>query len=137
MDQQKQPIGITIPIRDGPSGYFEQSFDTLSQTRSNIYNLLNTRPGERRMQPTFGTRLHGLVFEQNVEVLPEIASNIVKEDISAWTPNVTVTNITPTLLKNEERQSDIDIYRLSIKIEFILNLTKQKDIITVVVDNIR
>jgi len=137
MDQQKQPIGITIPIRDGPSGYFEQSFDTLSQTRSNIYNLLNTRPGERRMQPTFGTRLHGLVFEQNVEVLPEIASNIVKEDISAWIPNVTVTNITPTLLKNEERQSDIDIYRLSIKIEFILNLTKQKDIITVVVDNIR
>ena len=137
MDQQKQPIGITIPIRDGPSGYFEQSFDTLSQTRSNIYNLLSTRPGERRMQPTFGTRLHGLVFEQNVEVLPEIASNIVKEDISAWIPNVTVTNITPTLLKNEERQSDIDIYRLSIKIEFILNLTKQKDIITVVVDNIR
>jgi len=133
----KSPIGITIPIRDSNNGYFEQSFDTLTQVRSNIYNLLNTRPGERRMQPTFGSRLHSLVFEQNIEVLPEIAANIVKEDISMWIPNVTVTNITPTLLKNEERQGDIDIYRLSIKIEFMLNLTKQKDTVNIVVDNKR
>ena len=137
-NQQIQiPIGITLPLRDGNSGYFEQSYDTLTQTKSNIINLLNTRPGERRMQPTFGSRLHSLVFEQNIEVLPEIAANIVKEDISMWIPNVTVTNITPTLLKNEERQGDIDIYRLSIKIEFMLNLTKQKDTVNIVVDNKR
>lgn len=135
-NQTKEPIGITLPIRDGNGGYFEQSFDTLTQVRSNIYNLLNTRPGERRMQPTFGSRLHSLLFEQNVEILPEIASNIIKEDISMWIPNVTVINITSTLLKNEERQGDIDIYRLSIKVDFMLNLTKQKDTVTVVVDKI-
>jgi len=130
----KEPVGITLPIRDGNNGYFEQSFDTITQVRSNIYNLLNTRPGERRMQPTFGSRLHSLVFEQNVEILPEIASNIIKEDIAQWIPNVSVINVTPTLLKNEERQDDIDIYRLSVKVDFMLNLTKQKDTVTVVID---
>jgi len=89
------------------------------------------------MQPTFGSNLHSLVFEQNVEVLPEIASNIIKEDISRWIPNVTVTNVTPILLKNEEREGDINIYRLSIKVEFMLNLTKQRDVVTVVIDTIR
>jgi len=136
-NKPKEPIGITLPIRGGNSGYFEQSYDTITQVRSNIYNLLNTRPGERRMQPTFGSRLHSLVFEQNVEILPEIASNIIKDDIAQWIPNVTVINVTPTLLKNEERQDDIDIYRLSIKVDFMLNLTKQKDTVTVVIDTTR
>ena len=136
-NKPKEPIGITLPIRGGNSGYFEQSFDTVTQVRSNIYNLLNTRPGERRMQPIFGSRLHSLVFEQNIEILPEIASNIIKEDIAQWIPNVTVINVTPTLLKNEERQDDINIYRLSIKVDFMLNLTKQKDTVTVVIDTTR
>ena len=136
-NKPKEPIGITLPIRGGNSGYFEQSFDTVTQVRSNIYNLLNTRPGERRMQPIFGSRLHSLVFEQNIEILPEIASNIIKEDIAQWIPSVTVINVTPTLLKNEERQDDINIYRLSIKVDFMLNLTKQKDTVTVVIDTTR
>ena len=56
------PIGITLPIQDGNSGFFQQSFDTLTQVKSNILNLLNTRPGERRMQPTFGSNLWSIVF---------------------------------------------------------------------------
>ena len=68
----RKPIGLTLPIRDGSNGYFEQSFDTLTQIRSNIINLLNTKPFERRFQPTFSSKLNTLVFEQKEKGIKEI-----------------------------------------------------------------
>lgn len=130
------PIGITIPIRDGNNGYFEQSYDTLTQVKSNIINLLNTKPGERRMKPTFGCRLWNLVFEQNIDTLEDIAVETVKNDIMSWIPNVSVLNVTSKLFKSNKRSNDQDIYQLRISITFVLNLTKQKDVVDIVIDNI-
>ena len=129
------PIGITLPIRDGNSGYFEQSFDTLTQVKTNILNLLNTRQGERRMQPTFGSRLWSLVFEQNVDTLKDQAINIVTEDIFSWIPNVTVVDVTANLLTNDQIAANKDIYMLNIAVTFLLNMTKQTDVVVVNVSN--
>lgn len=129
------PIGITVPIQNGNSGYFAQSFDTLSQIKANIINLLNTRQGERRMQPTFGSRLWSLVFEQNVDTLKEQAIQIVSEDIATWIPNVTVVDATADLLKSNQSRDDRDIYRLNIAVTFMVNMTKQKDTVMVTIDN--
>jgi len=129
------PIGITLPIQDGNSGYFAQSFDTLTQVKNNIINLLNTRQGERRFQPTFGTRLWGLVFEQNVDMLKDQAINIVSEDIASWIPNVTVINITANLLTNDQITANKDIYMLEIAVSFMVNLTKQRDTVIVTINN--
>jgi len=129
------PIGITLPIQDGNSGYFAQSFDTLTQVKTNIINLLNTRQGERRMQPTFGTRLWNLLFEQNVDTLKDQAINIVNEDIASWIPNVTVTDITADLLKSDEVNANRDIYMLRIAVSFMVNMTKQEDTVVVTINN--
>lgn len=129
------PIGITLPIRKGVASYFEQSYDTLTQVRSNIINLLNTRPGERRMQPTFGSRLWTLNFEPNMEILTEMAQRIVAEDVAAWVPGVTVTNIDVSLLKSEQSLDDRDIYRLHIALDFVVDTTKQTDTIELDVDS--
>jgi len=130
-----KPIGITIPIQDGNSGFFNQSFDTLTQVKMNIINLLNTRQGERRFQPTFGTRLWNLVFEQNQDSLKEQAINIVSEDIASWIPNVTVNDITATLLTNAQIASNADMYMLQIEVTFTVNLTKQTDTVMVTIKN--
>jgi phage baseplate assembly protein W len=129
------PIGMTLPIQGGNSGYFAQSFDTLTQVKTNIINLLNTRQGERRMQPTFGTRLWNLLFEQNVDTLKDQAINIVNEDIASWIPNVTVTDITADLLKNDEVSANRDIYMLRIAVTFMVNMTKQVDTVVVTINN--
>jgi len=129
------PIGITLPIQDGNSGYFAQSFDTLTQVKTNITNLLNTRQGERRMQPTFGTRLWNLLFEQNVDTLKDQAINIVNEDVSSWIPNVTIIDITTELLKSDEVTNNIDIYMLRIAVSFMVNMTKQIDTVVVTINN--
>ena len=129
------PIGITLPIKGGNSGYFAQSFDTLTQVKTNILNLLNTRQGERRMQPTFGTRLWNLLFEQNIDTLKDKAINVVTEDISSWIPNVTVLDITADLLKSDEVISNKDIYMLRIAVSFMVNITKQVDTVVVTINN--
>ena len=129
------PIGLTLPIQDGSSGYFAQSFDTLTQIKTNITNLLNTRQGERRLQPTFGTRLWNLSFEQNVDTLKDEAINIVNEDIATWIPNVTVTDVTAKLLTSNQITSNTDSYMLEIAVDFMVNLTKQTDTVIVTINN--
>ena len=59
-----QGIGITLPIQIGNMGYFQQSFDTLVQVKSNFINLILTRKGERVHQPEFGCGIHDYLFEQ-------------------------------------------------------------------------
>jgi phage baseplate assembly protein W len=129
------PIGLTLPIQDGNSGYFAQSFDTLTQIKTNITNLLNTRQGERRFQPTFGTRLWTLIFEQNMDTLKDQAINVVSEDIASWVPNVTVTDVTAKLLTNNQINSNTDMYMLEIAVDFMVNLTKQTDTVIVTINN--
>lgn len=131
----QQPIGLTIPIQDGNNGFFDQSFDTLTQTKMNIINLLNTRSGERRFQPTFGTRLWNLTFEQNVDTLADVAENIVAEDIAMWIPNITVLNVTATLFTNDQITADKDIYRLDIAVRFMVNMTKQTDTVNISINS--
>ncbi len=130
----KQPIGLIFPLRDGNNGYFDQSFDTLTQTKQNLINLLNTRPGERRFNPTFGTRLYGMLFEQNDSNVIQIGINILKEDISTWIPTVSVRNISivPTQITSPN-----DNYTLQISVDFILVQSSQKGSIDFTLTNIQ
>lgn len=130
------PIGLTLPIRNGNSGFFDQTFDSLTQVKSNIVNLMNTRQGERRMQPTFGTRLWNLIFDQDTDAFINLADTIVREDIAAWIPNVTVLNVAPNVFKSDQSTDNRDIYMLQISVTFMLNVTKQTDTVTMTVDNL-
>ena len=60
-------IGITLPIQNGNGGYFNQSFITSEQIKSNIKNLLLTKKYERVMQPELGSGLQDLLFVFNDE----------------------------------------------------------------------
>lgn len=131
----QRPIGLIIPIQDGNNGFFDQSFDTLTQTKMNIINLLNTRPGERRFQPTFGSRLWNLTFEQNIDTLTAVAENVIAEDISLWIPGVTVTGVTATLFSSDKIQADKDIYKLEIAVQFTINMTKQSDSVAITINS--
>ena len=131
----KHPIGLTLPIQGGDNGFFDQSYDTLTQTKMNIINLLNTKQGERRFQPTFGCRLWNITFEQNIDTLSDIANNIISEDISMWISNATVIDVTSTLYSNEEISHDKDIYKLNIAVKFMINMTKQEDTINITINN--
>lgn len=129
------PLGLNLPIKNGPnSGYFDQSFDSFTQIRMNIINLLRTVPGERRMQPTLGCRLWNVVFEPNDNILLEKINSIIKEDISNWIPGVSVKDITVNYYSDDETTDSRDIYKLYIVVRFTINSIQQDDVVEIYLD---
>ena len=56
-------IGLSLPLGQSDSGFFEQTQTTLKQTSSNIRNLLLTMKGERPFLPEFGCDIYSALFE--------------------------------------------------------------------------
>jgi len=132
---QKTPLGLVLPIQNGNNGFFDQAYDTFTQKRMNIINLMRTRIGERRMQPTFGTRLWTVVFEQNVANLKDVITNIVNEDISRWVDGVTVKNVELKVPQSEETYNDTDIYRLYVTVTFEVAVTHQVGSVDIIINS--
>lgn len=89
-------LGITLPLKRGKTGFFEQSFDPIVQVKSNLINLLLTSKGERVFQPTFGSDLHTLVFAQMDDEYDQNVKRAVQSAVSKWLPflNIIEQNVT-------------------------------------------
>jgi len=128
------PIGINLPITSGPVGYFDQSTDTFTAYRMNIINLIRTAPGERRMNPTFGSRLWNITFEPNDDFIPAKVENTIKEDIAQWIPGVTVNSVEVKYFENDESTDLRDIYKLYIAVKFTVDAINQEDVVEIVLN---
>ena len=128
------PIGITFPLRDGNVGYFEQSTDSYTAYRMNITNLLRTRQGERRMNPTFGSRLWNAVFEQNDEFIAKKVESIIREDVTQWIPGITVKSVDVKYLNDDQSVDLRDIYKLYIVVTFIIDNISATDSVELTLD---
>lgn len=110
-----QGIGITLPIQIGNMGYFQQSFDTLVQVKSNFLNLILTRKGERVHQPEFGCGIHDYLFEQLTPENIEGARLSVINAVERWMPFLELVqfelNASPNDLDNNRLQLYVG-YRL-------------------------
>ena len=93
VDEQDKSVGVTLPLRKGNNGYFEVSYTTKDQIKSNIKSLLLTQKGERVMQPNFGSDLRKRLFEPITQDLDSIIEDNITEAINTWMPYVTVESI--------------------------------------------
>lgn len=105
-------IGVTLPIRMGQTGMFEQSTTVIQQTRSNFKNLILTKKGERLHQPEFGCDLWRFLFEQITPDTIENARLSVVEAVDRWLPFLELTNFELTTPVND------DVYRMDIKVSY-------------------
>jgi phage baseplate assembly protein W len=128
------PVGITFPIRNGTVGYFEQSTDNLTAYRMNITNLLRTRMGERRMNPTFGCRLWNVVFEPNDDFVAKRVETIIREDITQWIPGISVASVDVKSMNDDQSVNLRDIYKLYIVVTFVINSINAEDSIELTLD---
>jgi phage baseplate assembly protein W len=85
--------GLTLPIKRGNTGYFEQAFTSFEQTKANLKNLLMTKKGERLMQPEFGTGLDSLLFEPMDATFETELQDTITETVSYWLPYVNIEEI--------------------------------------------
>jgi phage baseplate assembly protein W len=90
---QSGAYGITLPIKSGINGYFEQAFTAYEQAKSNLRNLLSTKKGERIMQPEFGSGLHSLLFEPMDVNFENKLQDTITDTVNFWLPYITIEEI--------------------------------------------
>jgi hypothetical protein len=75
-----------------------------------------------------------MVFEPNIEVLPSIIENIIREDVSNWISGGQVLDVSVNVSKSDESTSNLDIYRLDILVRFRVSMTGQTDVVGISID---
>lgn len=86
--KKNKAIGVTLPL--GGTPIFKLSYTTEEQAISNLKNLILTRKGERPFQPTFGTDVYSMLFEQMTETLSSDLDDSLRADIKLWLPYIIV-----------------------------------------------
>ena len=98
-------LGITLPLKLGKTGYFEQAFDVITQIKSNLINLILTRKGERVFQPDFGSDLHSLIFTQMDEEYDKNVKNAVASAVRKWMPFLNI--VEQLVTRDEDKNSTL------------------------------
>lgn len=104
-------IGITLPLRLGQTGMFDQSTTVIQQVRSNFKNLILTKKGERLNQPQLGCDLWKILFEPLTEETLESARLSVVEAVDRWMPFIELTNFEITSTNDQNAVNIRCLYR--------------------------
>jgi phage baseplate assembly protein W len=86
--------GMAYPIQKGREGYWPRRIASALR-RSSIINILGTQPGERVMEPEFGSDLPKLIFEPNDDLLMQAIIRETAEALAKWDPFLEVVGIAP------------------------------------------
>tara|TARA_B100000676_G_C17864137_1_gene725002 strand:+ start:433 stop:909 length:477 start_codon:yes stop_codon:yes gene_type:complete len=78
--------------RTGNTTDIEESRDVDAVTNS-IYNIFNTTPGEKLLNPTFGLSLKRYLFEPITEDTAENIGETILLGLERWEPRVRITKI--------------------------------------------
>jgi phage baseplate assembly protein W len=70
-------------------GDIEQQID-VQAIRNSLLNIIKTRPGTRRMLPTFATNLFNILFEPMDEQTARLLAEAVLEGIEIWEDRIDV-----------------------------------------------
>ena len=85
-------VGIRFPLDHSPEGFFYKTKTVLEQSKANLRNLLLTTPGERIMQPNFGSQLKSIVFEQGQDI-PNRVDEAIRIATDTFLPYINIINV--------------------------------------------
>ena len=112
-------INVDYPITKGNTGFFKQTFDTLSAVRSKIYILLKTDPKERIFNPTFGLGMRKYLFEPITEYTIDDIKQNIQDKIALYIPEVYIVSL--------DVNADFNTLADQNKIEIHLSVALKKD----------
>jgi phage baseplate assembly protein W len=104
-----EPIGVKVPIQMGNTGFFDQTFSSIEEAKSNMINLLLTRKGERPMQPDFGTNIYNYLFDQMTGDLSNKIQQEITDAVTTWLPYVTLIDVVVDVGPENMDRNRIDI----------------------------
>ena len=113
-------IGLELPLNYGNFGFFNRTKTALQQSISNIKNLLLTNKGERLGNPTFGSELLSVIFEQENTDIESRVEETIRSSMSEFLPFINVVNI-------QTNFSETNKNVLSVGIKFTLNVDETSE----------
>ncbi len=108
-------VGLKLPLGSDKFHDFALTKTSLEQAEFNLKNLLQTYIGERPMQPTFGSKLLELCFEQQNDELPENIEKEVRRAVSEWLDYINIQNV-------ETLTEEGDLNQIYVKIDYSTTL---------------
>lgn len=117
--QPNVAYGVSLPFSS--TSVFNQTYTKQEQIKFNLLNLLLTSKGERPFNPTFGTDLKKVLFDNNVDT--DTLVETITNDINTWITDITVNSITAS--------TDPDKHILGININYTFNLNGDTDVVTI------
>ena len=110
--------GWGFPVSVDSTGGIRMSSDR-TEIEEAISIILGTSPGERVMRPTFGCRIHELVFSPNTPETLGLARRYVEEALGMWEPRIDVVSTIVTADAEEAERG-----RLNIELTYSIRGTK-------------
>lgn len=110
--------GWAFPPRVDPQGRLALTNER-DEIDQSIQIILGTSPGQRVMRPTFGCRLHELVFAPNNSHTAAQARRYVEEALGMWEPRIHVNKV-------DIGPDPQDTSRLLIEIEYKIKVNHDK-----------
>jgi len=92
MNQDIIGRGWAFPMTIDPQGRIALTNER-NELEQSIKIILGTPLGQRVMRPTFGSRLHELVFAPNNSHTAAQARRFVEEAIGMWEPRIRIQNV--------------------------------------------
>ena len=92
LDREFIGRGLAFPLQVDPRGGIALSGGDRDIVQS-IQIILETAPGERVMRPTFGCRIHELVFAPQNASTKGLMRRYVEEAFAQWEPRVNVQEV--------------------------------------------
>lgn len=106
------PVGVDSTGGIGLSG-------NAAEIHEAIAIIIGTSPGERVMRPTFGCRIHELVFAPNNLETVGLARRYVEEALGMWEPRIEVNAVNVWL-----DPAEVERGRLNIDVRYTIRGTK-------------
>jgi phage baseplate assembly protein W len=100
--------GWIFPPKIGQQGGMALT-SSRNELEQSIHIILSTSPGQRVMRPTFGCRLHELVFDPNNSHTAARARRYVEEALGMWEPRIQVVRVAVRPNPDESGQLLIEI----------------------------
>lgn len=91
-------MGLRYPLRfekmSGGTSISTSISKGYDHIRESIHQILNTRPGQRFMNPEFGSYVHELVFEQNDAILQGLLTHYIRDALEKWEKRIIIKDLT-------------------------------------------
>jgi phage baseplate assembly protein W len=84
-------VGIDLPF-NGPTG-INTTYTTKDAVKANLLNFILTGKRERVMNPTFGSGVRDLIFEQQTDELTDQVEDLIIGGVEVYFPQVQINSL--------------------------------------------